>query len=124
VNESTGTVTLRAVFPNPDSELLPGMYVRAIVETGVNNNAILADQRGVTWDAKGNSTALVVTADNIVEQHIITVSQAIGDKWLVVRGLNAGDRLIVEGVSKVRNGNKVMPANASSGLSSELAEDI
>jgi membrane fusion protein (multidrug efflux system) len=111
VNESTGTVTLRAAFPNPDRELMPGMYVRAIAETGVDPNAILADQRGVTWDAKGNSIALVVAADDIVEQRMITVSQAIGDKWLVVQGLNAGDRLIVEGVSKVRNGNKVMPVN-------------
>jgi membrane fusion protein (multidrug efflux system) len=124
VNESTGTVTLRAVFPNPDRELMPGMYVRAIAETGVDNNAILADQRGVTWDAKGNSTALVVAADNIVEQRIVTVSQAIGDKWLVVQGLNAGDRLIVEGGSRVRNGNRVMPVNASAGLSSGLAAGI
>jgi membrane fusion protein (multidrug efflux system) len=124
VNEATGTVTLRAAFPNPDRELMPGMFVRAIAETGVDNNAILADQRGVTWDAKGNSIALVVAADNIVEQRIITVSQAIGDKWLVVQGLAAGDRLIVEGGGRVRNGNRVMPVNASAGLSGGLAEGI
>lgn len=107
VDESTGSVTLRAVFPNPQQQLLPGMFVRARVEEGVMKNAILAPQQGVTRDAKGNATALVVTARNKVEQRSIETGDTYGDKWLVLKGLASGDKLIVEGTDKVAAGSVV-----------------
>lgn len=111
VDESTGSVTLRAEFPNPDGMLLPGMYVRAMLDEAVNNAAILAPQQGVTRDAKGNATALVLTADNKVEQRILVAERAIGDRWLISDGLGQGDRLIVEGTNKVRPGDAVNPVD-------------
>lgn len=104
VDPSTGAVTLRMVFPNPKQTLLPGMFVRAIVEDGVDESAILAMQQGVTRDVKGNATALVVGANNIVEQRILTVDRTLGNSWRVTSGLKAGDRLIVEGLQKVKPG--------------------
>jgi membrane fusion protein, multidrug efflux system len=104
VEPATGAVTLRLVFPNPKHVLLPGMFVRAIVEDGVDEQAILAPQQGVTRDTKGNATALVLDKSDKVEQRILVVDRAIGDKWLVTGGLAAGDRLIVEGLQKVRPG--------------------
>jgi membrane fusion protein (multidrug efflux system) len=101
VDESTGSVTLRAVFPNPKQELLPGMFVRARVDEGVMDNAILAPQQGITRDAKGNATALVVNTSNKVEQRTLQTGETYGDKWLVLSGLQAGDKLIVEGTGKV-----------------------
>ena len=83
VDESTGSVTLRAIFPNPQQQLLPGMFVRARVDEGVMENAILAPQQGVTRDAKGNATALVVNKDNKVEQRTLETGETYGDKWLV-----------------------------------------
>ena len=107
VEPSTGAVTLRMVFPNPKQVLLPGMFVRAIVEDGVDDQAILAMQQGVTRDVKGNATALVLDKSNKVEQRILNVDRAIGDKWLVTGGLAAGDRLIVEGLQKIKPGMTV-----------------
>ena len=104
VNPSTGSIQLRVVVPNPDHILLPGMYVRAEVNTGELPNAILVPQIGVTRDAQGNAVALVVNGDNKVERRVVTVGQAMKDKWLVKGGLSAGDRVIVEGVQKVRPG--------------------
>lgn len=104
VDESTGSVTLRAIFPNPQQQLLPGMFVRARVDEGVMENAILAPQQGVTRDAKGNATALVVNKDNKVEQRTLETGETYGDKWLVLNGLHNGDRLIVEGSAKVTSG--------------------
>lgn len=111
VDPTTGAVTLRMVFPNPRQVLLPGMFVRAVVEDGVDEQAILAMQQGITRDAKGNALALVVDAAGKVEQRKVTVDRALGDKWLVTQGLAAGDRLIVEGMQKVRPGMpvKVVP---------------
>ena len=109
VDESTGSVTLRAVFPNPKQQLLPGMFVRANVDEGIMNDAILAPQQGVTRDAKGIATALVVNADNKVEQRELETGETYGDKWLVLRGLKAGDKLIVEGSAKVVAGQQVKP---------------
>ena len=86
VDPSTGAGTLRLVFPNPDHVLLPGMYVRAVVEEGINEQAIVVMQQGVTRDAKGNAVALVVDASSKVERRILTVDRAIGDKWLVTGG--------------------------------------
>lgn len=109
VDESTGSVTLRAVFPNPKQQLLPGMFVRAKVDEGVMNDAILAPQQGVTRDAKGIATAMVIGADNKVEQRELETGDTYGDKWLVLNGLKAGDKIIVEGSAKVTIGQTVKP---------------
>lgn len=107
VDESTGSVTLRATFPNPDGVLLPGMYVRALIDEAVNANAVLVPQQGVQRDPKGNATALIVTAENKVEKRVLTTDRVIGDTWLVNSGVNAGDKVIVEGSGKVRAGDSV-----------------
>ena len=107
VDESTGSVTLRAIFPNPAQQLLPGMFVRAKVDEGVMNDAILAPQQGITRDAKGIATAFVVTGDNKVEQRKLETGDSYGDKWLVLSGLQAGDKLVVEGSGKVVAGQQV-----------------
>jgi membrane fusion protein (multidrug efflux system) len=104
VDEQAGTVTLRARFPNPQGILLPGMFVRVDVPQGIVPKGILVPQQGVTRDAKGNATALVVDADNKIEQRTVGVAEAIGDKWLITNGLGSGDRLVVEGTGKVRSG--------------------
>jgi len=107
VDPSTGSVMLRMVFPNPDGTLLPGMFVRAVVEEGVQDRAILIPQQAVSRDPKGNPLALVVDDQNQVGQRMLSISRAIGAKWLVTSGLSAGDRIIVEGVQKVRPGATV-----------------
>jgi membrane fusion protein (multidrug efflux system) len=107
VDESTGSVTLRAQFPNPDGVLLPGMYVRAELDQAVAPSAILAPQQGISYDAKGNATALVVDVSNKVQQRSATATRAIGDQWLITSGLAAGERLIVQGSSKVHAGDAV-----------------
>ncbi len=107
VDESTGSVTLRAVFPNPQHVLLPGMFVRARIDEGIMNDAILAPQQGITRDAKGDATALVVNADNKVEQRTVETGETYDDKWLVINGLKSGDKLIVEGTGKVTAGQQV-----------------
>lgn len=114
VNESTGTVSLRAQFPNPDRLLLPGMFVRAQIEEGVRQNAILASQRGITRDRSGKATALVVNNEGMVEQRVLTVGRAVGDQWLVLDGLAVGDRLIIEGLQKVKPGIPATAVPASS----------
>jgi membrane fusion protein (multidrug efflux system) len=110
VDEATGTVTLRAQFPNPDDVLLPGMYVRAVLDQAIDTTAILAPQQGVTHDAKGNATAMVVGADGKAEPRTLVADRAIGDRWLVSSGLKAGDKLIVEGLNKIGPG---MPVHAT-----------
>jgi len=98
VDEGTGAVTLRAVFPNPDGLLLPGMFVRAQLQEGVRDGALLVPQRGITRDAGGQATALVVGADDKVESRQVTVERTLGDRWLVSAGLKAGDKVIVDGL--------------------------
>jgi len=107
VDESSGSVTLRATFPNPDGILLPGMYVRALLDEAVNSSAVLVPQQAVQRDPKGNATALIITAENKVEKRVVTTDRAIGDTWLINSGLSAGDRVVVEGVNKVRPGDSV-----------------
>lgn len=114
VDQSTGSVTLRAVFPNPNHVLLPGMFVHARLSEGVKSNAILAPQVGVTRDLKGQPTALVVNEKDEVQMRSLTTDRVIGDKWLVTSGLNAGDRIIVDGLQFVRPGAKVNPVPAAS----------
>jgi membrane fusion protein (multidrug efflux system) len=114
VDPSTGSQTLRMVFPNPRQVLLPGMYVRAIVEEGVAEQAILVPQQGVTRDPKGNAIAMVVDGAGKVEQRTLKVDRAIGPKWLVMEGLRAGDQVVVEGLQKIRPGAtvKIVPQGA------------
>ncbi len=107
VDPGTGSVILRVVFPNPQGVLLPGMFVRAVVTEGVQEHAILAPQQAVSRDVKGNPVALVVGAEDKVEPRILAVDRAIGDKWLVTSGLSVGDRLIAEGMQKIRPGATV-----------------
>ncbi|MGY2291735.1 efflux RND transporter periplasmic adaptor subunit EmhA [Pseudomonas sp. SDO528_S397] len=113
VDETTGSVTLRAVFPNPDHTLLPGMFVHAQLQTGVNAAAILAPQQGVTRDLKGTPTALVVGDDNKVQLRQLKASRTVGSQWLVEDGLKAGDRLITEGLQFVRPGVEVKATPAT-----------
>ncbi len=107
VDETTGSITLRAVFPNPDDALLPGMFVRARLDEGVNNNALLVPQQGITRNPRGDATAMVVGADNKVELRTVTTTQAIGDKWVVTDGLKSGDKVIVTGLQKIKPGVQV-----------------
>jgi membrane fusion protein (multidrug efflux system) len=107
VDPTTGSVILRIVVPNPDSALLPGMFVRAVLKEGVNEQAILVPQPGVSRNQKGDPFALVVDAAGTVEQRMLTLDRAIGNKWLVSSGLAVGDRVIVEGLQRVRPGASV-----------------
>ena len=111
VDPSTGSFMLRMIFPNPKQILLPGMYVRAVVQEGEIDRAILVPQQGVSRDVKGNPVALVVDGDGKVGQRMLTLDRAIGDRWLVASGLAPGERVIVEGAQKVRPGAsvKVLP---------------
>jgi membrane fusion protein, multidrug efflux system len=120
VDQSTGSIILRAVFPNPKQTLLPGMFVRAIVEEGVSEQAILVPQRGVSRDAKGDATAMVVGAGEKVEVRPIKVSRTIGENWLVSDGLKAGDRVILEGLQRAKPGApvKVVPFGGTSAAAS------
>ena len=114
VDQSTGSVTLRAEFPNPRGFLLPGLYVRAVIVEGVDRNAILAPQLGVARNEKGSPTAMVVGPDGKVQQRDIVTSRTIGDQWLVTSGLAAGDRLIVDGLQSVKPNMPVKVVAASS----------
>jgi membrane fusion protein, multidrug efflux system len=107
VDPTTGSVVLRAVFPNPDGILLPGMFVRAVVKEGVNERAILVPQQAVARDPKGKPVAMVVGTDDKVQQRMLVLDRAVGDKWLVSSGLETGDRVIIEGLQKVRPGASV-----------------
>jgi len=107
VDPSTGSIALRVLFPNPRGELLPGMFVRARLEQGVDPQALLVPQTGVTRDQKGLPVALVVGAGNKVERRQLVADRAIGDAWLVSSGVKAGEQVIVEGVQKVRPGAEV-----------------
>ena len=115
VDPQTGSFALRAVVPNPDRLLLPGMYVRAVLERGQRSDAVLAPQRAITRDAKGNGLALVVNADNKIEQRIVTTVRTIGDQWLVENGLQPGERIVVEGLQKVQPGMTVTAVDAGAG---------
>ncbi|MGF6590776.1 efflux RND transporter periplasmic adaptor subunit [Pseudomonas sp. 2835] len=113
VDQTTGSVTLRAVFPNPEHNLLPGMFVHARLAAGVNSAAILAPQQGVTRDLKGQPTALIVNKDNKVELRQLKASRTVGSDWLIEEGLNPGDRLITEGLQFVKPGVEVKVSEAT-----------
>jgi len=116
VDPTTGSVILRIVFPNPDGILLPGMFVRAVIQEGVNEQAILIPQQAVSRDLKGNPIALIVDAKETVQQRKLTLDRSIGDQWLVSSGVEQGDRIIIEGSQKVRPGTvvKAVPFMAGS----------
>jgi len=129
VDPTTGMVTLRAEFPNPDDLLLPGMFARARLEQGMDSQAITVPQRGVAYGADGNPTVMVVTPDNKVEVRPVTVGSAEGDKWIVTGGLKSGERVILEGLQKVQPGMAVQPVpfnsnptNAPAGETSSQAK--
>lgn len=109
VNESTGSVTVRALIPNPDHLLLPGLFVRAVIEEGVREDAVLVPQQGVTRNRQGEATALIVNSNNAVEARALTTSRTVGNQWLVESGLKPGDRVIVEGLQKTAPGATVAP---------------
>lgn len=104
VDESTGSITLRAIFPNPQHTLLSGMFVRARIDEGVNPSAMLVPQQGVTRTPRGDATVLLVNDKNQVETRNVVAAQAVGDQWLITSGLKAGDKVIVSGLQKVRPG--------------------
>lgn len=107
VNPTSGAVTLRAIVPNPEGLLMPGMYVRARLEEAVDESAILIPQQSLTRTARGDALVLVVNAQNKVEQRAVEVSRAIGSQWMVDAGLSAGDRVVVEGFQKIKPGDEV-----------------
>ena len=113
VDPDTGSVGLRALFPNPRGELLPGMFVRARLDQGVSPQALLVPQVAVTRDQKGLPVALVVGPDRKVERRQLVTDRAVGDAWLVTEGLKAGEQVIVEGLQKARPGAEVVPVPAS-----------
>jgi len=112
VDPSSGAVTLRATFANPDGLLLPGMYVRARLVEGERSQVVLAPQQGISRDARGRATAMVVGTNNKAELRQVETDRAVGDKWIVTKGLKAGDRLIVEGLVNLRPGTVVKPGPA------------
>ena len=120
VDESTSSVTLRGIVPNPDQILLPGMFVRAHLEQGTRKASILAPQRGITFDYSGTPTAMIVGEGNKVERREIKTAQAIGDQWLVLEGLSPGDRVIVEGLQKIKVGMEVKPVQAVASDTTEV----
>jgi membrane fusion protein (multidrug efflux system) len=124
VNRGTGAVTLRSLVPNPEGVLMPGMYVRARLETGVAEQALLVPQQGVTRSASGEASALVVGPGGKVELRKIVVDRAVGDRWLVTSGLQAGDAVIVDGLQRAKVGAVVQPvdAAASTGPAASVAK--
>ena len=121
VDSTTGSVTLRVIVPNPKGHLLPGMFLRAVVQEGINNEAILIPQQGVSRDPKGNPLALIVDGEGKVAQRMLTLDRAIGDRWLVASGLAPGERVIVEGMQKVRPGAAVKVVPFQAGGTSDAA---
>ena len=107
VDQTTGSVMLRVVFPNPEDILLPGMFVQTVIKEGVNEQAILIPQQGVSRDTKGNPFALIVDAESKAAFRPLTLDRAIGDKWLVSAGLAPGDPVIIEGLMMLRPGTTV-----------------
>ncbi|MNN61071.1 Multidrug resistance protein MexA precursor [compost metagenome] len=113
MDQGTGSVVLRAVFPNPEQVLLPGMFVQAQLQTGGKAAAILAPQQGVARNAKGEATAMVVNAENKVEPRVLKAERTAGSFWLVSEGLQPGDRLITEGLQFIKPGVEVQVKPAS-----------
>jgi membrane fusion protein, multidrug efflux system len=123
VDPTTGSVILRVVFPNPAGVLLPGMFVRTLVQEGVNKQAILIPQQAVSRDPMGNPLTLIVDAEGKAQLRLLTLDRAIGDKWLVTDGLKSGDRVIVEGMQKVKQGAVVKAVPFEAGTEKNPGEN-
>mgnify|MGYP001036269081 FL=1 len=106
VDETTGSVTLRAIFPNPEGEILPGMYVTALLDEGSQQNVLMVPQQGITHNEQGKATALILDQENVVQLREINAVKAVGNQWLVTAGLRPGDRVIVSGLQRIRPGIK------------------
>ncbi|MFZ5653368.1 MAG: efflux RND transporter periplasmic adaptor subunit [Pseudomonadota bacterium] len=119
VDESTGNVVIRATVPNPDQLLLPGMFVRASLDQALRRAAVLAPQQAITFDYSGKPYAMLVKEDATVEQRFIEVGRTVGDQWLVLSGLGAGDRVVVEGLQKIRPGAQVTAVPAQEKVAPE-----
>ena len=115
VDETTGSVTLRAVFPNPEGEILPGMYVTALLDEGSQQNVLMVPQQGITHNEQGKATTLILDQENVVQLREINAVKAVGNQWLVTAGLRPGDRVIVSGLQRIRPGSKarVLPSKLS-----------
>lgn len=112
VDETTGSVTMRALFPNPKRELLPGMFVHVTIPQGINSNGILAPQESISRDTRGRPFVYIVNAENLIEQRMISTGQMHGDKWIVYEGLNEGDQIVISGLQNIREGSRVTPIEA------------
>ena len=112
VDQGTGSVTIRAIFPNPDGKLQPGMFVHARLTTGTRANALLAPQQAVFRNSKGLPMAWVIGEDNVANMREIETARTVGNTWLIDKGLQAGERVVTEGVQKLRPGMKVSPVDA------------
>ncbi len=123
VDETTGTVTIRAKFPNPDHELLPGLYVRAILTQGEKDDALLVPQRSLLRDNRGDAYVYTVTADNKIERRNLTVGNAYNEYWLVLDGMKPGDKVVVEGLQKIRNGIDVRSVPFDPNAAADQAKD-
>ncbi|MEF3579215.1 efflux RND transporter periplasmic adaptor subunit [Citrobacter freundii] len=115
VDETTGSVTLRAIFPNPEGEILPGMYVTALLDEGSQQNVLMVPQQGITHNEQGKATTLILDQENVVQLREINAVKAVGNQWLVTAGLRPGDRVIVSGLQRIRPGSKarVLPSKLS-----------
>ncbi|MGY4108464.1 efflux RND transporter periplasmic adaptor subunit, partial [Aeromonas encheleia] len=122
VDETTGMVTLRVLVPNPHDLLLPGMFMRAILQEGERPEGLLVPQTAVTRTPKGGATVMVVTADNKVELREVQLSRVVGDSWVVESGLNSGEKVIVAGLQKVKPGAVVAPAERVSNTATTQTE--
>ncbi|CAK7051883.1 MAG: Multidrug resistance protein MdtE [Citrobacter freundii] len=122
VDETTGSVTLRAVFPNPEGEILPGMYVTALLDEGSQQNVLMAPQQGITHNEQGKATALILDQENVVQLREINAVKAVGNQWLVTAGLRPGDRVIVSGLQRIRPGIKARVLPSKLNTSDTVAE--
>jgi membrane fusion protein (multidrug efflux system) len=109
VNETTGTVNLRAVFPNPEHELMPGLFVRGVVSQGEIKHAFKVPQAAVVRDNDGQAFVWLIGPDDTIKRQPVTIRRAMGDAWLVMEGLSDGDRVAVDGLQRVKPDSKVMP---------------
>ncbi|WP_232766573.1 efflux RND transporter periplasmic adaptor subunit [Geminisphaera colitermitum] len=123
VDRTTGSVTLRVLFPNPSGDLLPGMFVRARFDEGINPRTLLAPQQGVSRNYRGLPTAWIVTADNKAENRVIETGRTHGDQWIVTGGLQAGDRIIVTNIQRIRGGTTVAPVPWTPGEKAVTSEN-
>ncbi|MQX53597.1 efflux RND transporter periplasmic adaptor subunit [Alcanivorax sediminis] len=114
VDESTGSVTLRALFPNPDEDLLPGMFVRGRLPEGQRSNTILVPQKSISRDPTGQAFAMLIDSENMVKKVNVTTERAVKSQWLISQGLKEGDRLIVDGLQRIQPGMPVTPVDTAS----------